>query len=263
MSILNYSGSFQSSYDFTQSRGRIGLFERIIISETYTNNANELPKIATLTLATASGDQTVVVGSNTIVVPYTTSDAVTAGNIAAEILASGANVYASVVGAVITITGRYGGDDYALSYSGTGGTLAVTQVATTSLDLPYGRIVAYKTGDPSDACRLPTATTDLVLGLAGSDVVIENDPTYNYPVFQRGNLVAVLQQGLGWVEVESDVTRADVPYYRYAADGSLDQLGIVAGAAGTGLTNLTGASFQTDSITVEGKKIALLSVNRP
>lgn len=263
MAILNYTGTFQSDYGFQQSRGRLGLFERTLISETYLNSALELPKIATLTLSSASGDQTIVVGSNTIVVPYSTSDAVTAAAIASEILASGANVFVTVGAAVITLTGRYGGDNYYLEYSGTGGTLAVTQAATQSASIPYGRIVAYKTGDPSESCRLPTATTDVILGLAGSDVVLESNVSIDSPQFNRGELVAVLQQGLGWVEVESDVDRGDVPYFRYAANSTLNQLGIVAGAAGTGLSQLFGAFFQSASVTVEGKKIALLAINRP
>jgi hypothetical protein len=150
MAILNYSGKPQTNYYDVLPR-RVGLFSQKVRTMNAINVAADLPKIAVLELDTASGNHTIVIEGVTLTVATGGSDAATATAIAdainAEYSVSGASgtapagiaiaarVVATVSSATVTITGKFPGDNFSISYSGTGGTLTTdgtggSQVAT-------------------------------------------------------------------------------------------------------------------------------------
>jgi hypothetical protein len=290
MAILNYSGKPQTNYYDVLPR-RVGLFSQKVRTMNAINVAADLPKIAVLELDTASGNHTIVIEGVTLTVATGGSDAATATAIAdainAEYSVSGASgtapagtaiaarVVATVSSATVTITGKFPGDNFAISYSGTGGTLTTdgtggSQVATETAAIPYGRLVGANAADAqtdrnTPPCRLPNSANTRIFGLAGGSAFVPYQDGILVPSYRRGDIVDILAQGVGTVELDSALTikYGDAVYVRHTANGALTKLGAVSNASGTGLAQVTGARFESINYTVDGYLVADLALNLP
>jgi hypothetical protein len=169
---------------------------------------------------------------------------------------------AAVSTASLSITSRLAGIASPITVSGgsTGYTVnsGAAVAAASALKIPFGVLVARKTGDPFRTCRLPTAAGDIPLGfaIANHSRGIENGDGYI-----SGEAVGVLRDGNILALVEEPVTEDSTPFFRRAANGALTQLGALAGATGTGLTALPGVAFKGNSFSIEGLLACEVSVN--
>ena len=96
----------------------------------------------------------------------------------------------------------------------------------------FGRFVARGT-DGENQCLLPSAATNITslkekLGVALQSHANENLQDGLEPGYEDKKPVSIMEKGKVYVEVEADVDVSDDVYVRYAADSSLDQLGIFA-----------------------------------
>lgn len=128
----------------------------------------------------------------------------------------------------------------------------------------FGRFTALGT-DKEVQVKLPAAATDVTAlkakrGVALHTHAMENPANGEAPSYMAKHPVSVMTFGKVVVEVEDDVTPDSDVYVRHAVDAALDQLGIFAPAAGTGLAALANARFLTNSVTVEGRKLAVLEL---
>lgn len=280
MPILGLNGRFQTTYPTTAKPKRIGLFTNSLSTDTYVNVAADLPKIATLALSTASGNQVITIDDVTITVPYTTSDAATAAAIAKAInseytastggtlpgIAVAQRVSATVATATVTITGNYKGDAFPISYSGTGGTLTQdgtggSQVAVNSSDIEFGLLIGANTADmtgwnaPNLPCRLPNSASTKIWGVSGGSVYTPYRSSDRIvPSYGRGDMVAALIKGRVTVQLDTSLTvvPGDSVFYRHTANGVLNKLGAFANATGTGLAALSGAKFVSPNYLIDG-----------
>jgi hypothetical protein len=128
----------------------------------------------------------------------------------------------------------------------------------------FGRFCSLGT-DKDQEVKLPSVATDINAlknkrGIALQSHARESIQDGSIPSYQVKEMVSVMTKGMVYVEVEADVTPSSDVYVRHAADGGLDQLGIMAPAAGTGLEQLNNARFLRSSELVDGKKIAVLEL---
>lgn len=130
--------------------------------------------------------------------------------------------------------------------------------------IPYGRYVRVGT-DTTKQCLLANSVGSVADFKIGRGVALQSHARENLqdglaPGYAETDTVSVMSKGGVYVEVEDDVTTASVVYVRHTVDAALDQLGIFAGAAGTGLEALPNARFLRPSEVIEGKKVALLEL---
>jgi hypothetical protein len=286
MTVLNYRSGTQKEYFVNAKPARLGLFQNPLVAQTYQNIAEELAKIAVLTLSTASGDQVITIGDAVLTVPFNTGDNATATDIANTVNGSFAvsgggsapvgtlvsqRVSAVAAGAVVTITGRFPGDDFSISYSGTGGTLVTngtggSQLPSTSSLIEYGRVVGANSSDSfvdrnNLPCRYPNSANTVIWGIAGGSAVLPYTGS-DVPAFRRGDSVSVLRSGFVVAALESgaEPVPGGAVYYRHTANGALNQLGKLAAGSGTGLTALTGARFESKYFLSDGIRCAWVNL---
>lgn len=128
----------------------------------------------------------------------------------------------------------------------------------------FGRFTALGT-DKETQVKLPAAAADVTAlkakrGVALHTHAMENVANGEDPAYLAKTPASIMTVGQVVVEVEDDVTPSSDVYVRHTADAALDQLGIFAPAAGTGLAALANARFLTNSVTVEGRKLAVLEL---
>jgi hypothetical protein len=289
MSINGYNGTLQTAFPVGVKNAALGKFwGPNLETRAYVNTAKDLAKIATLTLSTASGNQTLIIGGVTIVVPFTTDDAGTATAIKNAINAThtastgsgpgngasiAARVNATAAAGVVTITGKYKGDDFSLAYSGTGGTLVqdgtgASQVAAESSRIEFGLWVGANSSDMTNwnggtslPCRLPNSANTLIWGIGGGSSV---QPYSSASVVgcERGQLLTVVQRD--YVVAQLDSAAPIVPgqsvYYRHTANGGLNKIGASSNASGTGLTQYVGAKFVSANYTQKDLNLAVIRI---
>lgn len=278
---------FQTNYRDRAKQGRVGLFKNVILDQTYQNVADDVAKVAVLTLTSASGDQVITIEGNSLTVPFNTGDNQTASDIADAINQtfnvgvdltvpsgqSASNVEAAAAGSVITITGRYGGYDFNIAYSGTGGVLVQngtggSVLATQSSSIEFGLWVGFNAADVTGwnhvndlPCRTPDSASTTILGIAGGSTIQPNVEGSIIPAYLRGASVATMRRGWAITQIEdtgSVIPGGDV-FYRHTANGSLTKRGISATASGTGLAQKVGARFETTAFVVDGVRCAWIS----
>jgi len=281
VSVLGQLGTFQTNYYSQQKGERVGSFVHPIQVGSYINVGGDVVKIATLALSTSSGNQTITIEGVTMIIPYNTSDAQTATDIAAAIngnytASTGANpgngynvnslVSATVSTATVIITGLFPGLDFTISYSGTGGTLVQdgtgsSQLAAESSFIPHGRAVGFNAGDDANGfavpCRLPNGSGTRIIGVSGGTFASLYNTQSRYGA-SRGEMVAVLEGGIVVVELDTSLTieYGEAAYYRHTANGALSKIGSFSNASGTGKTALTGAKFVGTAYTLDGIPLA-------
>jgi hypothetical protein len=281
---LGYSrGGQQTVFRVLPASPRLGLFRNPVRSISGLNVAADTKKVATLALSSASGTHTIIIGGVTLTVATGANDAATATAIANAINAnysvSGGSgtvppaayevanrVKATVATATVTITGRIAGDDWSISYSGTGGTLVqdgsgASIVATNSSALQFGRLVGFNTTDDYSKpnvfpMRYPNGTGTIILGVLGGSAVqpYYADDETGIPFILRGRMGAILKEGVVTVELDTNLTivPGDSVLYRHTANGTLTKLGSFANAAGTGRAALSTAKFVTPAVQIQG-----------
>jgi hypothetical protein len=128
----------------------------------------------------------------------------------------------------------------------------------------FGRFTSLGT-DLEKQVKLPVLATDITSikskrGVALQSHGIENQNNSLDAGYEDKDTVSVIAEGHVYVEVEADVLVSSDVYVRHAVDVALDQLGIFAPAAGTGLAQLANARWLAASETIDGKKVALLEL---
>lgn len=257
---LGFSGRAPFTSPNELQRGRPGLIQSLgAPSESLINAAAELPKIATLTLSTASDDQVLTIDGITVTTAFDTDDDTTAAAIAGNINNDSvlrSIVKASVSSATVTITGKLGGFDFPISYSGTGGTLTTdgsgdSQVATTNPTIEFGLVVGFNSGDLTNwtdatlPCRYPNSGSTIIRGIAGGST-IRQTKGLTVPGYNRGEEVTIARfrtQSRIWAQFEesaSSIVPGESVFYRHTANGSLDQLGILTTTDDGGNTEALG-----------------------
>lgn len=260
----------QLRYEDPQKRGFAGMLASSAFSADVVTGINDDPRAAQIvefgvTTAATEGDLTL--NSVEISGAGADQDAVAAdiaANINANPLLSGA-VFAEAATDTVTVTARVGGIGFTFE-GGANTTATETQANAEAAALAFGRAVLLSGEDddgnfliklidansPGDVLGISmyTATTEKgqVTGL-GQQVAAE------YP---GGHAVNVCRAGRIYVEAESEIDVGDDVYVRHTADGALDQLGVFAGGAGTGLVELPGCRW------VQGTRddgIAVLQLN--
>lgn len=86
-------------------------------------------------------------------------------------------------------------------------------------EIKFGRAVAKVSGD-DNGCALPTASTDVLLGIAGRNVATTDN------LWTAKSAVAVGRRGAWYVELEQAVTPDDAVYVRFASGAGGSELGI-------------------------------------
>lgn len=229
MSILGASGRLQTDFFQGIKKERLGQFWGTNLDvRAYSNVAQDVEKIATLTLATSSGNQVVTIAGVAITTAFDTDDAATAAAVAANInatyaastqaspgngIAIASRVSATAAAGVVTITGKFKGDDFPLSYSGTGGTLVqdgtgASQVAANSSRIEFGLWVGANTSDLSEwissnlPCRLPNSANTKIWGVGGGSS-IQSYSNQEVLGVDRGQLLSVVRSGTVVVQLDS------------------------------------------------------------
>lgn len=128
----------------------------------------------------------------------------------------------------------------------------------------FGRFTALGT-DKELQVILPAAATDITALKAKRGVALQSHANENkqdglIPGYEITKPASIMTKGAVYVEVEADVDPTDDVYVRHAVDAALDQLGIFAPAAGTGLAALANARWLKASELVGTKKIAVLEL---
>lgn len=191
----------------------------------------------------------------------------------ADALAAAVNAEPLVNGVVIaesdgvdtvTVTAKLGGVGFTFD-DGTNTTATEDQANAQSAPIAFGRAV-IESGEARDGetlCKLiDTATVARIIGIAHFSANYEKPRTLDpfedtEAVYPGGSAVNVLRNGMIYVETEGTVSVGDPVYVRHAADGALDELGIFAGASGTGLAQISNARWKQG--TRDG--VAVLQVN--
>jgi hypothetical protein len=144
--------------------------------------------------------------------------------------------------------------------------------------IPFGRVLITKATYPKastplvgineiSSVSLPTGSADIEVGFCiASHAIPRLGPDHAATSGVRGgDLLAALNIGAIWTQAEVPIARGDTLYYRNAADGAFNQLGVLAKAAGTGKTTFTKLAVtpDDDSTTLtDGTIIVPVSVYR-
>lgn len=244
---------------------------QIQVAEPYSNIGGLTAQIAQVDIGTiaASTAYSITVGSDTISVTSAASGetATTMRDKLVAALKANGYIYSnyligSVSTASLSVTARLAGIPFTISVAGGGAGYQVNTgagvAAATSAAIPFGCLVARKSGDPLRGCRLPTAAGDIPLGFA---ILNQSRALESGAAYQPGEEVGVLREGNILALVEEAVTEDSPVFFRRAANGALNQLGILATTSGTGLTALPNVAFKGNSFSVEGVLAVEVSVN--
>ena len=114
--------------------------------------------------------------------------------------------------------------------------------------IPFGRFVALATAGPTGpaSVRLPTSSSDVTLVGSGFSVRVQDDVADSLDVLQNeiGDDVSVLDFGVIYVKVESNVVAYSPVFVRYAAGAGGSELGIARADADTATAaQVPGARF--------------------
>jgi hypothetical protein len=169
---------------------------------------------------------------------------------------------------VLTVTARSAIEPFSLGYSTAGGFSgsAYNQNGAAPGDVPFGVLVARRATDLDDEARLPSLTTDKIIGVAMSTYAIEKTGIgQGAKVAYRPNEVMDILDRCNdldgiWVPcVESDLNLSDTLYVTV----SPTQGGRLTRSA-TGNIPLTNASLVKGTVTNTDKsRMVLLSINLP
>lgn len=99
-------------------------------------------------------------------------------------------------------------------------------LAKTGVPIPFGLVVAKDVSGDS-ICRLPTGSTDDLVGVSLASQSVEQSIGGSTPQYAALEAVPVLRKGRVWVTCEQAVTPADSVFVRYAAGAGGSQLGSV------------------------------------
>jgi hypothetical protein len=165
---------------------------------------------------------------------------------------------------VVTLTARKISLPLGVTVSG-GITATNLIVASTSLPIEPGRVVARRNGDPDGTCRIPGLVTDRPIGIAhlthfGEKDAIGNNAKFTFAANEAVDVIDRVNSATGvWVPcVEtSGINEDSTVFVTFGADG-----GRVT-ANNTGTIAFPTASFASEIMTdINGKPVVLVSVNR-
>jgi hypothetical protein len=93
--------------------------------------------------------------------------------------------------------------------------------------------------------KLPSQANDKIFGLVYHNIqrLLDWDETLKAFKYPKGEIVTGLNEGDVFSYTEAACNPGDKVYQRIAVDGSLDRIGSLANAAGTGLLEIPGAKF--------------------
>ncbi len=177
-------GSFQTDYPVNQEkRGYPGQFIEVIRSEALTNSNGETAKVVSIAYTdTSAAAASEVLTIDGVEISFTASTAGTATATAAktaidaEFKINQTLASVAVSDSTVTLTGRYGGDDFSISLDTTEtGTLTVDTAAASTSAIDYGlfvRRVGEKFALPSSGAHVGAFQT---LGLLGGSAIQDNE----------------------------------------------------------------------------------------
>ncbi|HEY9596247.1 MAG TPA: hypothetical protein V6D33_01080 [Cyanophyceae cyanobacterium] len=211
----------------------------------YSNVADDVAQVSTLTVGTYAASATYLVTINGQTISYTApttggSAAMVASALISEINLSGLGAMAvSTGGAAFTVT-SLPGEPLSLTASATGGgaiTAVLTTPAVATGKIQIGLAVVRAPGDPDRSARLGAAdATHKFLGVTIETGYMTRQPNSNLwtsAVYERGDLMLVMEEGRCFVQIETDITPDDDVCYRYTGTGVVGAFSGTAGATGT------------------------------
>lgn len=129
----------------------------------------------------------------------------------------------------------------------------------------FGRLALRDTANGEDhvahpAGALGSVDGTVIDGIVSSTHAIESARDTSDPNYAAQETVQVMRKGYIWVQIEADVNVGDPVLVRHTVDASLDKLGAFAGAAGTGLQDISAvAKWEKGGLAADG--VALLEIN--
>jgi hypothetical protein len=257
----------QTSFTPTQATGMIGTIINGVIVESYRNLGGLTAQSVQVDIGTIAVSTAYTINVDGTAVTVTSSAAETVATLQPKLLTAlrnsfaGSNfTFAAVATTGITILSRLAGIATPVTVSGGGAGFTVNTGAGVAsaqpTKIPFGLVVARKTGDDVRGCRLPTAVADIILGFSVASHARELSDG-----ILPGAAVGVVRSGSLYAWAEEPITEDSPLLYRRAVNGNLTQLGTVAVTAGTGLTALTGCAAKGSSFVFDGRHGVEVSVN--
>lgn len=171
---------------------------------------------------------------------------------------------------VITMTHRQGGVNETVTVSG--GASTVSAVAAIFANyLPLGLVLAQASGivdNELPTLRLPNSAADVLVGIGGvyshNDGWVRDSSGAVVRGVNPGGAVTVVRKGNIFVACEGSITAGASLFWRHTVNGALNQVGAIAGAAGTGLAALPSAVATANSFTIgNGQNVVAIDINLP
>lgn len=271
-----FGKTFQSTVTSYPEAGFPGLIVEALSVGAYIYPLSAAAQSVTVTIGTISASTNYTVTVNTTAVTVNSASLTNAQTASALADAIKANPYmyarysVSVASDVITLTHRQPSANETVT--ATGGSVAFANTAsTTKANLKLGRVLALDSAvldGELPSAKLPTGS-DLLLGIGGiyghSDGWARDSSGNVERAISPGAAINVVKKGLVYCYAEAAVTAGDSAlFYRDTANGSLNQLGAIAPASGTGLTALPAAKAAGNSFTIStGEIVVPVEINLP
>ena len=285
MPVRDYGRGWQTGYRTQMDVALPGLCKLVNQCNTYLNTGTIVAQVVAIDIGTVADGTQYDIGVDGQTVSFTSGVGATFTEVRDGLVAAleanttiGANWFVVSGGADpgILITGRNpAGSAVMVTVAGGAAGYQVNAGASVNPSLPgaipFGRMLTQRTTYSSSQAHLPDTAGELQVGVSVRSHDVQ--PVYGSAglssAYGSGEAMNVLSGGVIWVECESAIALGDTVYYRHTADGALEENGIFAGAAGTGLEQLVAARWEGPSVAVQnfsgGKSvlIAPLWINLP
>jgi hypothetical protein len=184
-------------------------------------------------------------------------------------IAGGRYVVTSAAG-VITMAHRQSGVNEVVTVFG-GAATATSVASVPATYLPLGLVCAQGLAlvdNELPTLKLPTAATDIIAGIGGvfahNDTWVRDASGAAVRGINPGSTASVVKKGNIFVFAESPIAAGSQLFFRHTINGALNQLGAVAGAAGTGLAPLLSAVASASSFVISnGTNVCAIDINQP
>jgi hypothetical protein len=281
--MSRYRTNYNSKYDVA-TPGLCSGDTTSLLVQTFVNNGGASKEQWTIaTPATVDNSTEYVITVDELTLSYTTDGTATQAELVTGLQASydanilaGARFEMETSGTTLLITAKFYDQTIAVSVNSGDTTNDLTATKSTSAStgatVPFGRCVARTTGDAVRAAKLPTADTDVILGITLNPKDVERngigDAIATRTVYKANEPMDVLVQtnsaeGI-WVEcVESDITIDDTIYVSVAS-------GYEGMATKTSTDNINISSYASFASNVQtahadnvGSNMILVRFNKP
>lgn len=168
-------------------------------------------------------------------------------------------VYATASGNNVRLTANTAGTDFTYADTDSRLTGTTTQANVATQPIKFGKAVVKRTGSGTTdlSCMLPTAASQIFLGLVERDMTIADDTGMAAKACQT---LSIGHEGEWVVEVEHAVAVGDPVYFRHTA-GAGEEAGSWRMDADTADADLVANARYRTSTT--GRGLAVLALNRP